>query len=110
MDSFTEWYANCVAYHKVDPGIFVGLYLAKSVVYYYFLYRVVRSIQRRHWAPVPSWILICVLVNMAPWIYVYLFGENLPGWFHGVFVAVLASTAALLGWHIKRRLTPKRDP
>ena len=106
MQAITDWYEHCVVYHKVDPTIFVTLYLAKSVVYYYFLYRVVRSIQRRHWAPVPTWILICVIVNMAPWIYVYYYGENLPGWFHGLFVAVLATTAGVLGWNIKKKLSP----
>jgi len=105
MQLIHDWYEHCVVYHGVNPGIFVSLYLAKSVVYYYFLYRVVRSIRRRHWAPVPSWILICIVVNMTPWIYVYLYGRNIPNWFHGLFAAALASTAAFLGWQLKRKLT-----
>ena len=104
MEWLTEFIAHCVADYGVDPTIFVGLYLAKSVVYYYALYKVVRAIIRKQWGRLPSLITLAIGVNLIPFVYVYAFGHNLPWWFHALFLCVISYTTVLLGWEIKRRL------
>lgn len=96
--------------HGVDPYVFLGIYLAKSVVYYYTVYRVVSAVRRRHWETVPFWVLVNVTTNLSPWVYVYIYGRNLPWWFHLCFLSVLVYTAIFLGWEIRRRLPVKPPP
>jgi hypothetical protein len=74
--------------YGVDPIIFLVIYLGSAPVFYYSLFRMIRAAAQRLGKQVMLWGTVFLCANVAPFVYVLLFGHNLPWWVYGI-IAVL---------------------
>jgi hypothetical protein len=74
-------------YH-VDPVIFLAIYLAAVPVFYYSLVRTIQALAKGLGNEAMRWSVVFLCAVVAPFVYVLLFGRNLPWWVYGI-IAVL---------------------
>ena len=72
--------------YGVDPVIFLGLYLGCAPVWYFSLFRTLRALAARRMQQVMIWSPVFMVATVLPFLYVMLFGHNIPGW---VYVLIL---------------------
>jgi ABC-type Co2+ transport system permease subunit len=75
--------------YAVDPVIFLVIYLVSTPLFYYSLFRLIRALRRRHWMQVMLWGAIFLCANVGPYVYVLLFGRNLPWWVYGILALLI---------------------
>jgi hypothetical protein len=75
-------------YH-VDPVIFLVIYFLSVPFFYYSLFRMIRAIPKKLGNEIMLWSTIFLCANVAPFIYVLLFGRNLPWWVYGVIALLI---------------------
>ncbi len=78
--------------HAVNPYLFLALSVVCGPLFYYSLYRMARAFKddRRS---VARWSLLFLAATVIPYLYVLIFGRNLPWWVYGVL-------AAAIGWGV----------
>ena len=88
-------------YH-VDPRVFLVIYLVSVPVFYYSLVRTIRALARRQGNDVVRWsaMLLCAIV--APFVYVLMFGRNLPWWVYGIIVVLVGQGVCSLTLKLRR--------
>jgi hypothetical protein len=74
--------------YGVDPVVFLVIYLGSAPVFYYSIFRMVRALAKRRQNEIITWSMIFLAATAAPFIYVLLFGHNLPWWVY-VVIALL---------------------
>ncbi len=82
--------------YGVDPVVFLLIYLCSVPFFYYSLYRTIRAAAGglKNEAMVWSSVFLCAVV--APFLYVLLFGRNLPWWVYGVIALVVGQSVLSL--------------
>jgi len=75
-------------YH-VDPIVFLVIYLASAPVFYYSAIRTIRALARRRGDEAMRWSAVFLCAVIAPFVYVLVFGRNLPWWTYGIIVALV---------------------
>ena len=94
IDSIVAWIAETAATirerHAVNPYVFIALSAGCGPVFYYSMYRLVKALARDRSA-VGRWSLIFLVSAVVPYVYVLLFGRNLPWWVYLVLAAAIAS-------------------
>ena len=75
--------------YNVNPVVFVALMIAASPVFYYSIYRTVRALARQRGNEVMLWSAIFLAATAAPYLYVLLFGRNLPWWVYGILAVLI---------------------
>ena len=75
-------------YH-VDPIIFLAIYLAAVPVFYYSLVRTIRALAKGLGDEAMRWSAVFLCAVVAPFVYVLLFGRNLPWWVYGIIAVVV---------------------
>jgi hypothetical protein len=79
--------------YRVDPVVFLVIYLASAPVFYYSLVRTIRALARRLGKEAMRWSAVFLCAVVAPFLYVLFFGRNLPWWVYGI-IAVLVGQGA----------------
>jgi len=74
--------------YGVNPVVFLVLYFACVPVWYYSLFRTIRAAAARSANAILLWSAIFLLSTVLPFVYVMLFGRNIPWWVY-VLIAVL---------------------
>jgi 4-hydroxybenzoate polyprenyltransferase len=77
-------------------------------VFYYSLFRTVQSLARKLGKEVVLWSAVFLCANIAPFIYVLLFGQNIPWWVY-VIIAILVGLG-LLSLIMRLGRNPADDP
>ncbi len=75
--------------YGVDPVVFLVIYLASGPVFYYSLFRMIRALARRLGKEVMLWSAVFLCANVSPFLYVLLFGRNLPWWVYGLIALLV---------------------
>jgi hypothetical protein len=89
--------------YGVDPVVFIVIYVASAPFFYFSIYRMVRALARRRQAELVPWSMVFLAATVAPFLYVLLFGRNLPWWVY-VLVALLIGQGV---YSLVRRLRKK---
>ena len=76
-------------HYGVDPVVFVALYLGSAPFFYYSLFRLMRALAKRLSKAVMLWSAVFLCATVAPYVYVLLFGRNLPWWVHGIIALLI---------------------
>ena len=76
--------------YAVDPVVFVALIVACAPFFYYSIYRLVRCVARRETQRIAFWSMVFLGSTALPYIYVLLFGRNLPWYIYVVIGLLLA--------------------
>jgi hypothetical protein len=89
--------------YGVDPVAFLVIYLASAPVFYFSIFRLVRALARKLTNDITLWSMVFLAATAAPFIYVLLFGSNLPWWVYVVIGLLIAQGI----YSLVRRLTRK---
>jgi hypothetical protein len=93
--------------YGVNPTIFIALYLLSVPIFYYSLFRTLRAIPKKLGNEIMVWSAIFLCANIAPFLYVLIFGRNIPWWVYGI-IAILISQG-VLSLLLKLRKKPEAD-
>lgn len=74
-------------YH-VDPVIFLAIYLGCAPVFYFSIYKTLRAMARKAMQETVLWSTVFLASVAAPFVYVILFGQNIPWWVY-LIIAIL---------------------
>ena len=80
-DFIAHWWDLCINYYKVNPVIFISMYSVKSVIFWWTIIYIVKLAINRKWNSIPGWVFVNVSTNVSPWVYIWIYGENLPFWY-----------------------------
>jgi hypothetical protein len=80
--------------YGVDPVIFLVIYLTCTPLWYFSLFRTLRALTVRQMNQVMLWSAVFLAATVAPFVYVMLFGRNIPWWVYAV-IAVLVGQGVL---------------
>jgi hypothetical protein len=89
-------------YH-VNPVVFLVLYLVSGPIWYYSIYRSIRAIAKRNTKELMLWSTICLVTTVDPFLYVLIFGRNMPWWIY-IIIGVLVAQGVFT---LVRRLVKK---
>jgi hypothetical protein len=89
--------------YGVNPVIFLIIYLGCAPIWYFSLFRTLRAAAQRRTAELLPWSMIFLAATVAPFVYVILFGRNLPWWVYGVIAVLVVQSL----WSVYSRLRPR---
>jgi hypothetical protein len=90
--------------YGVNPIIFLVLYLGCAPIWYYSLYRTLRSLARKRGDEIMLWSAVFLASTVAPFVYVVLFGHNMPWWVYLLIVILVGQ--GVLSLVLKLRQSP----
>jgi fatty acid desaturase len=90
--------------YGVDPVVFLVIYLGCVPIFYYSIFRMLRALARRQQQEILIWSMVFLGATAAPFLYVLVFGRNMPWWVY-VVIAVLIGQGV---YTLIRRLTQKK--
>ena len=86
---FEEISQQAVEQYGVNPVIFLAIFLTSVPFFYYSLFRMMRALAKKLKKEVTVWSTVFLCATVAPFIYVLLFGRNLPWWVYGVIALLI---------------------
>ncbi|OPY44176.1 MAG: hypothetical protein A4E42_01081 [Methanoregulaceae archaeon PtaU1.Bin222] len=93
MSSILAWIheqmASARQQYGVNPAVFLGLMVACAPFFYYSIYRLVRAVAKKEKGQVALWSSVFLAATSVPYLYVLLFGRNLPWYIYGVFLTLI---------------------
>ncbi len=78
--------------YRVDPVVFLVLYLLSAPGVYYARFRMIRAAAARRANKALFWSTVFLCAVVAPFLYVLVFGRNLPWWVYAVIVLVVGQS------------------
>jgi hypothetical protein len=75
------WLAGIRKTYGVNPLIFGGLYLAGVFPFWFSIYKILAGLKNKDFRQVRVFGLILGIAIILPFLYVAVFGRNLPFWF-----------------------------
>jgi hypothetical protein len=92
--------------YDVDPIAFIVIYLCSVPFFYYSIYRMTRALAKKKGNEIMAWSMVFLAATAAPFIYVLLFGRNLPWWVYGVIALLIGQGV----FGLVKRLRKKPGP
>lgn len=92
-------------YYGVNPIIFLVIYFGCTPVFYYSLFRTLRAVAKKISGEIMLWSAVFMAVTIAPFLYVILFGRNIPWWVF-VLIALLVGQGAVTLFQKIRKSAP----
>ncbi len=88
--------------YSVDPVVFLVIYLGSAPFFYYSLFRMGRALARKLGSEIMLWSAIFLCATAAPFVYVLLFGRNLPWWVYGILALLIGQGVFSLVRRLRR--------
>ena len=92
--------------YQVDPIVFLTIYLVSTPFFYYSIFRMVRALAKKRHGEITVWSMVFLAATAAPFVYVLIFGRNLPWWVY-VVIGLLIGQGV---FSLVRKLTRKPEP
>ncbi len=106
MRGIADWAAGVMSRARdtygVNPAVFLAIFLGSGPVFYYSLYRLLRSLARKSGGRTGLWSAVFLAATAAPYLYVLAFGRNLPVWVYGILVLLIGQGAGSLVKRLKK--------
>jgi hypothetical protein len=91
--------------YGVNPVIFLIIYLVCAPLFYYSLFRTFRALAKKLRKEVMVWSASFLCSIVAPFIYVLLFGRNLPWWVYGIIAILIGQGILSFVMKLRRNTT-----
>jgi len=88
--------------YGVDPVIFIVIYLACAPFWYFSLFRTLRAVAVRRSNELMLWSTVFLATSVAPFLYVLVFGRNLPWWVYVIIAALIGEGLLTLVRKLRR--------
>jgi len=75
--------------YGVNPVLFFALLVGCAPFFYYSIYRLVRAVASRDKSRITLWSLVFLTATALPWVYVLIFGRDLPWYIYLVLAALI---------------------
>lgn len=85
----SNWLSDIQQNYGVNPIIFGIIYCVCVVPFWLAIYKILAGIKRKKMGQVSTFGIILGITIIAPFVYVAIFGRNLPFWFWVVVVLVI---------------------
>jgi hypothetical protein len=85
-----EWIQNIRQSYSVDPIVFAGLLVGCAPFFYYSIFRLVKALAARSSGQITVWSSVFLGATVLPYVYVLLFGRNIP-WYIYAAIGLLAA-------------------
>jgi hypothetical protein len=89
--------------YRVDPVVFLVIYLISVPVFYYSLLRTIRAIARGLGKEAMRWSAVFLCAIVAPFLYVLLFGRNLPWWVYGIIGLLIGQGVLSMALKVRKK-------
>ena len=89
--------------YSVNPYIFLALLVACAPFFYYSIFRLARAVVRREVGLLARWGAIFLAATSTPYLYVLLFGRNMPWWIYAILGVLLLQGVITLICKLTRR-------
>ena len=89
LDFITQKADFIRAEHAVNPYVFLLLLVICAPFFYFSAYRLFRALAARKPDPIIRWSSVFLAATAVPYLYVLVFGRNLPWWVYLVIVLLL---------------------
>ena len=87
MDSLADWFFGLSENYSVNPWIFGILYVGGIPLFFGVLGWLAKRAKEKKAITVQALLLLYLAIQ--PYLYVAIFGENLPAWVYGIIVAMV---------------------
>lgn len=92
--------------YGVDPVVFLIVYAVSGPFFYYSLFRMIRALTKKAGTETMIWSTVFLASVAAPFVYVLLFGRNLPWWVYGIIALLIGQGVFFL---VKKLRKPAAD-
>jgi predicted tellurium resistance membrane protein TerC len=99
-----NWLATIQQNHGVNPLIFGALYIICAIPFWFSIYKVIAGIKNKNPHQVVLYGIILAIAIVIPYLYVAVFGHNLPVWFWVLLAAILLYNA----WSLLRKIRKEK--
>jgi hypothetical protein len=89
--------------YGVDPIVFIIIYLLCVPIFYYSIIRTIRALARKQSTQILLWSMIFIFSTVAPFVYVIIFGHNIPWWVFVLIAILIGQAIVSLILRIKRK-------
>ena len=93
--------------YGVNPTLFIIIYLITVPIFYYSLFRTLRVLTKKLGNEIMLWSAIFLFANIAPFLYVFIFGRNIPWWVYAIIAILIGQ--GVLSLVLKIRKKPETD-
>jgi len=93
--------------YGVNPIIFISIYIICVPIFYYSLIRTFRAIAKKLGKEIMIWSIIFLCANVAPFLYVMMFGRNIPWWVYIIIILLIGQ--GILSFIIRIRKKPENN-
>jgi hypothetical protein len=100
-----SWLAGIQRNYGVNPYVFAAIYLVCVIPFWVSIYKIIAGLKHKRYGQITTFSLVLGVTILAPFVYVALFGRNLPVWFWAVAVAVVSYSAYSVLQRIKKTQT-----
>ena len=105
FEYISKWLTDIQQNYGVNPIIFGIIYGVCVVPFWLSIYKIIAGIKKNNMAQVSTFGVILGITIIAPFVYVALFGRNLPFWFWIVAVLVIGYSVYSVLHRIKKAKT-----
>ena len=88
--------------YGVDPVIFIVIYLACAPLWYFSLFRTLRALATKRTNEIMLWSAVFLAATVAPFLYVLLFGHNIPWWVYALIAVLIGQGVFTLVQKLRR--------
>jgi hypothetical protein len=96
--------------YGVNPVIFLVLYFGSAPIWYYSLYRTLRALARKRGNEIMLWSAVFLASTVAPFLYVVLFGHNMPWWVYLLIVVLVGQGVLSLVQRLRKSPVGRGGP
>jgi hypothetical protein len=89
--------------YGVNPIIFIVIYLGCAPFWYLSLFRTLRAAAAKRANELMLWSTVFLGTSVAPFVYVLLFGRNLPWWVYAIIAALVIEAVISLVRKLRER-------
>ncbi|MEO0215962.1 MAG: hypothetical protein ABIL70_07230 [candidate division WOR-3 bacterium] len=102
INYLNEWLAGIQKNYGVNPVIFAIIYFAGAPFFWWAIYKIVTGLKKKDMVQVRTFGVVLALTTIAPFVYVAIFGHNVPVWFWFFALAVVSYTAFSVFRRVKK--------
>lgn len=100
LNYLKSWLVKIHQDYGVNPIIFAIIYFGCAPFFWFSIYKIIAGLKNKNIAQVRIFAVILGITIIAPFVYVAIFGHNLPYWFW-LFAAIIIVYA---GYNAFRRI------
>jgi len=102
-----KWSNTISEKYSVNPLIFGVIYTVSVFPFWFSLYKIVECIKKHNVKNIVKWLIINGIAILSPFIYVAIFGRNLPNWFWIIILGIIILSVISLIKNIKNKISQK---